>query len=163
MQPGYLLTGCVQSGSIIARGVCGGALSLSCATKEGAQEGGAGAHGDQPRPSSVPVMSVGGIAHDGSTNRNDATRLVNRNQQTRCNSLCDCCRLGLILNKKRIVHFHDSRDWNDWAQAGTPGFAACISWLTSAGVVGLEAKSAREDAIQKECNGQELDKLDDLC
>ena len=61
------------------------------------------------------------------------------------------------------MHFHDSRDCNDWAQAGTPGFAACISWLTSAGVVGLEAKSAREDAIQKECNGQELDKLDDLC
>ena len=39
---------------------------------------------------------------------------------------------------------------SDWAQAGTPGFATCISWLTSAGVVGLEATSAREDAIQKE-------------
>ena len=41
MQPGYLLTGCVQSGSITARGVCGGSLptmpggalsSPSCAT-----------------------------------------------------------------------------------------------------------------------------------
>eukprot|EP00964_Phaeocystis_antarctica_P142441 scaffold107708_cov39-Phaeocystis_antarctica.AAC.1 len=40
MQQGYLLTGCVQSGSITARGVCGGslptvpggALSSSCAT-----------------------------------------------------------------------------------------------------------------------------------
>ena len=39
---------------------------------------------------------------------------------------------------------------SDWAQAGTPGFATCISWLASAGVVGLEATSAREDAIQKE-------------
>ena len=46
MQPGYLLTGCVQSGSITARDVCGGslptvpggALSSSCATS-GTREG----------------------------------------------------------------------------------------------------------------------------
>ena len=35
----------------------------------------------------------------------------------------------------------------DLARAETAGFLACISWLTSAGVVGTEAKSARADNI----------------